>query len=71
MPCEEVHALLSARHTQEFSNFLDVKIGVRISQNKESEIYNFVRCKFSWRILFRVQLILENYSRSFSESAEG
>ena len=37
---------------------LDVKIGVRFSQNKESRIYNFVRCKFSWRIWFRVQLIL-------------
>ena len=37
---------------------LDVEIGVRISQNKESEIYNFVRCKFSWRIWYRVQLIL-------------
>ena len=37
---------------------LDVIIGVRISQNKESEIYRFVRCKFSWRIWFRVQLIL-------------
>ena len=55
MPYKEVHALLSARQTQEFSNFLDVKRGVRISQNKESEIYNFVRRKFFSKIINKNQ----------------
>ena len=56
LPCQEAQALLNDWH-QEF----DFKIGVRFSQNKESQIYNFVRCKFSQRILFRVQLMLENH----------